>query len=58
MIIELRRFFFLKKQEKGLIRKLDNNIRNKRYTDDFWKNQTKKSVEELWSEYTKNSSID
>ncbi|GAA4780006.1 hypothetical protein GCM10023231_03590 [Olivibacter ginsenosidimutans] len=43
--------------KKGLLKKLDNAMRTKTYTDDFWKKNTGKSVDELWSAYARNPNI-
>ena len=37
--------------------KLDDSIRQKKYTENTWKEMTGKTVEELWKEYTENSAI-
>ncbi|MFT4204842.1 MAG: basic secretory protein-like protein [Chitinophagaceae bacterium] len=52
--ITARFFIWLEsKKEKGIIKKLDNAMRTNTYTDDFWKNETGKTVDELWEEYGK-----
>lgn len=41
-------------QKKGFVKKLDAAMRTATYTDDFWKKNTGKTVDELWAEYAKN----
>lgn len=52
--------FFLwieKNKKKGFVASLDNAMRTKSYTDDFWKKKFGKTVDELWSEYAQSSQI-
>lgn len=48
------RFFFWieKKIKKGFIKNLDAAMRNKSFTDEFWKQQTGKTLDELWINYS------
>lgn len=52
--------FFLwieKNYKKDFVKKLDADMRNKEYTSEFWKSQTGKTVDELWSLYAANPSL-
>lgn len=40
-----------KNKKKGFVKKLDAAMRTKTYSEDFWKNQTGSTVQELWEEY-------
>jgi len=41
----------------GIVKELDNELRNHTFTDDSWKKQTGKTVDELWKAYTMNPAI-
>jgi hypothetical protein len=43
--------------KKGFVKNLDKAMRSKTYTNDFWKQQTGKTVEELWKVYTENPTL-
>ena len=50
--ITARFFVWLEeKKKKGLVKKLDKAMRQAKYTEAFWKEQTGLTVEELWKEY-------
>lgn len=53
------RFFYWieKKVKKGTIVKLDKAMRTKSYQESFWKENTGKSIDELWLDYTKDPAI-
>ncbi|MDH5828816.1 basic secretory protein-like protein [Sphingobacterium faecium] len=53
------RFFFWieKNNKKGFVKNLDAAMRNKTYSDVFWKNQTGKTLEELWADYSQHPSL-
>ncbi|WP_207534200.1 basic secretory protein-like protein [Desertivirga arenae] len=56
--ITARFFYWMEKNvKKGLVKKLDNAMRTKTYSDSFWKDQTGKTIDELWSNYGKNPVI-
>jgi hypothetical protein len=56
--ITARFFIWLEKNAKsGIIVKLDSAMRSKTYTDEFWKTETGKTVDELWADYAKNPVI-
>ncbi|PZP51744.1 MAG: secretory protein [Pseudopedobacter saltans] len=56
--ITARFFIWLDKNvKKGLIVKLDNAMRANTYSDDFWKNETGKTVDQLWEAYGQNPTI-
>jgi len=56
--VTARFFYWIEKNvKKGTIKKLDNAMRTKAYADTFWKENTGKSVDELWSDYAENPSI-
>lgn len=38
-------------QKKGMVKKLDDALRNKTYSPDIWAEQTTKTLDELWDEY-------
>jgi ribosomal protein L23 len=42
------------KYNKKLVQELDAAMRNKKYTEDIWKQLTGKTVDELWAEYGAN----
>ena len=48
------RFFIWieKNYRQGLVKKLDKAMRNKTYKAAFWKNETGKTVDELWAAYS------
>ncbi len=46
-----------KNKKKGFVQKLDAAMRSKTYTDDFWKINTGKTVDQLWEEYKQNPNI-
>jgi hypothetical protein len=37
--------------------KMDRNLRENTYTSDLWMKYTKKTLDELWEEYSKNPGI-
>lgn len=37
----------------GLVKKLDQTMRAQKYTDAFWKENTGKTIDELWADYAK-----
>ncbi|MDE1191719.1 MAG: basic secretory protein-like protein [Arachidicoccus sp.] len=53
------RFFvwIVNKYDKNIVKKLDVAMRNNTYTDTFWKDNTGRSVDELWAEYAANPSL-
>ncbi|WP_447640113.1 MULTISPECIES: basic secretory protein-like protein [Chitinophagaceae] len=53
------RFFIWLEQKikKGIIEKLDNTMRTNTFTEDFWKNETGKTIDELWNAYGNDPSI-
>ncbi|MDE1191721.1 MAG: basic secretory protein-like protein [Arachidicoccus sp.] len=53
------RFFvwIQKKHDKTFVCELDAAMRSHTYTNDFWKNKTGKTVDELWAEYARNPMI-
>lgn len=56
--ITARFFHWIEKNvKKGTVKKLDDAMRTKTYSDDFWVKQTGKTVDELWTDYTQNPSI-
>lgn len=55
--VTARFFVWLEKSKKGIIVKLDDAMRKKTYTADFWKNETGKTVDELWADYAANPVI-
>jgi hypothetical protein len=38
--------------DKNLVKKLDASLRDNTYTSDIWVKLTKKSLDDLWTEYT------
>lgn len=46
-----------KNHSKKLVKKLDHAMRTKTYTQDFWKKETGKTVDELWNDYKNNPKI-
>lgn len=56
--ITARFFLWLtQKHDKDLIVKLDDDARNNKYSPDFWKNNTGKTIKELWDNYLRDSSL-
>lgn len=56
--ITARFFAWIEKhKQKGIVQKLDAVMRNKQYTEDFWKQNTGSNVDELWAEYAQNPVI-
>lgn len=45
------------KVKPGIVKELDNQMRKHTYTDNAWKQQTGKTVDELWKTYTENPAI-
>ncbi|WP_295795436.1 basic secretory protein-like protein [Mucilaginibacter sp.] len=45
------------KKKPGLVKELDSQLRKHTYTDAAWKQQTGKTVDELWKEYAANPAI-
>lgn len=50
-------YWINKNVKKDFVKKLDGAMRNKTYTDDFWKAQTGKTIDELWSAYSQDPKI-
>jgi len=50
-------YWIEKNVKKGTVKQLDAAMRNKAYTDAFWKDTTGKTVDELWAEYAGNPVI-
>ncbi|WP_293944178.1 MULTISPECIES: basic secretory protein-like protein [unclassified Sphingobacterium] len=50
-------YWINKNVKKDFVKKLDGAMRSKTYTDDFWKAQTGKTIDELWSVYSQNPKI-
>jgi hypothetical protein len=46
-----------KKVKPGIVKELDSQMRKHTYTDNAWKQQTGKTVDELWKEYAANPAI-
>lgn len=46
-----------KKVKKNTMKKLDYAMRNHTYSSDFWKEQTGKTIDELWADYKLNPAI-
>lgn len=42
---------------KGLVKKLDANLRGRTYTDAIWKVETGKTLDELWMAYSNNPAL-
>ena len=56
--ITARFFIWMEKHiKKGIVKKLDGEMRKGTYTESFWKNETGKTVDELWQEYGKNPTL-
>jgi len=45
------------KYKPGIVVELDSQMRKHTYTDDIWKQQTGKTLDELWKSYTENPAI-
>ncbi|WP_293882534.1 basic secretory protein-like protein [Sphingobacterium sp. UBA1498] len=43
--------------KKDFVKKLDAAMRSKSYNDSFWKAQTGKTIDELWTDYSKNPKL-
>lgn len=53
--VTARFFLWLEKNvDKDLIKKMDDKMRTKKYTEDTWKELTGKTVDELWEMYGEN----
>lgn len=50
-------YWINKNVKKDFVKKLDGAMRNKTYTDDFWKAQTGRTIDELWRAYSQNPKI-
>ena len=46
-----------KNHKKHFVRDLNQSMREGTYTDGFWKNQTGKTVDELWEDYSNNPTL-
>ncbi|MDB5089806.1 MAG: secretory protein [Mucilaginibacter sp.] len=46
-----------KKVKPGIVKELDSQMRKHTYTDNAWKQQTGKTVDELWKAYAENPAI-
>jgi len=56
--VTARFFAWLEKHDyPGVVKALDQNMRNHTYTEDFWKKQTTKTLTELWDLYVLNPVI-
>ena len=56
--ITARFFVWLEKHyDKKLVKKLNTAMRNKKYTADFWKDETGKTIDKLWQDYSANPTI-
>lgn len=56
--VTARFFLWLEKnKQKGIVKKLDQAMRTRTWTPEFWKEQTGKTVDELWQEYSENPAI-
>jgi hypothetical protein len=42
---------------KGIVKKLDNSLREHTFTKDTWKKETGKSLDELWTAYSENPAL-
>ncbi len=47
----------VKNHDKNLVYKLDKHMREGNYSDEIWKQNTGKSLDELWNEYGENPEI-
>jgi len=57
--ITARFFEFLEQKVKpGLITTLDQQLRAHQYTEKSWENLTGKTVDQLWTDYSKNTNLD
>lgn len=53
-----RFFAWLEENTKAdILTKLDDAMRKGEYTEDFWKNNTGKTIDELWADYAKNPKL-
>jgi hypothetical protein len=56
--VTARFFYWLERQgNKGFVKKLDYSMRTKAYNDSFWKENTGKTLDQLWQEYSKDPDI-
>ncbi|MXV50572.1 secretory protein [Pedobacter sp. HMF7647] len=56
--ITARFFTWMEQKVKpGIVKTVDSKLRDHTYTDNVWKQQTGKTLDELWAEYVKNPSI-
>ena len=56
--VTARFFIWIEKNyKKDLVKKLDKAMRDKAYTRDFWKNETGKTVDQLWVVYSANPGL-
>lgn len=56
--VTARVFVWIEKNyKKDFVKKLDAAMREKKYTDDFWKYETGKTVDQLWEAYAANPVI-
>ncbi|HEY8919180.1 MAG TPA: basic secretory protein-like protein [Chitinophaga sp.] len=46
-----------KKVKPGIVKVLDESMRNRKYTPQIWQTQTGKSLDELWSSYAQNPEL-
>jgi hypothetical protein len=46
-----------KKQKKGIVKELDKQLREHTYTADSWKQQTGKTLDELWTAYAADPTV-
>jgi hypothetical protein len=46
------------KYQKDFVVKLDDAARTNKYSQEFWKTTTGKTVDELWTEYTANPKVE
>jgi hypothetical protein len=55
--ITARFLVWLEKNNSGIVKKLDKNMRDHTYTEEIWKSTTGKTLTELWNAYTLNPAI-
>ncbi|NQD71462.1 secretory protein [Sphingobacterium shayense] len=56
--VTARFFHWIEKNvKKNFVKKLDKAMREKTYSEDFWKNETGESIDTLWAEYAENPKI-
>lgn len=48
---------WLEKSNPGIVKTLDKNMRSHTYKEEIWKDQTGKTLEELWHTYTQNPAL-